>query len=274
MTEQTFMRFKEFIEGTLGIKIPPAKKVMLESRFSKRVRALGLTSMEDYCDYVFSPEGYDLEIQQLMDTVTTNETSFFREAHHFEFLEKTVLPQYVKQGLKDLNIWSVAAATGQEAYTLAITMEEFMSRTGYRFNYRILGTDISEAVLHIANTGIYTEHQASKIPGPLQRRYCRRNRDPDQKNIRIIPAIRDRVVFGKMNLMSENYPLGKQYQIVFCRNVFIYFERETQKKVLNRIFRHIAPGGYLFMGHSENLSNTDLPLKSVSSAVYRKAGNT
>ncbi|HOS36411.1 MAG TPA: CheR family methyltransferase [Treponemataceae bacterium] len=274
MTDQTFKRFKEFIEGTLGIKIPPAKKVMLESRFAKRVRTLGMESMEEYCDYVFSPEGYDLEIQQLMDAVTTNETSFFRESHHFDYLEKSVLPEYAAQGLKDINIWSVAASTGQEAYTLAMVMEEFMSRTGYRFNYRILGTDISETVLHIANTGIYTEHQASKIPPVLQRRYCRKNRDPEQKTIRIIPALRDRVVFGKMNLMNETYPLGKQYHIVFCRNVFIYFERETQKKVLNRIFRHIMPGGYLFMGHSENLSNTELPLTSVSSAVYRKEGAT
>ncbi len=270
MTEQTFLRFKEFIEGTLGIKIPPAKKIMLESRFAKRVRALGLENMEDYCDYVFSAEGYDLEVQQLIDAVTTNETHFFREEHHFEFLKNTVLPEFVQSGVENLNVWSVAASTGQEAYTLAMVIEDFMTSSGHRFRYRILGTDICETVLRIAETGIYTEHQADKIPAAQKRRYCRRNRDPAQKNLRIIPALRDRVVFGKMNLMSETYPLSKQYHIVFCRNVFIYFERETQRKVLARIYRHIAPGGYLFMGHSENLSNTGLPLVSVSSAVYRK----
>lgn len=270
MTEQTFLRFKEFIEGTLGIKIPPAKKIMLESRFAKRVRALDLENIEDYCNYVFSPEGFDLEVQQLIDAVTTNETHFFREAHHFEYLRNTILPEFVQSGVEELNVWSVAASTGQEAYTLAMVIEDFMTSTGHRFRYRILGTDISETVLRIAETGIYTEHQTEKIPTAQKKRYCRKNRDPAQKNLRIIPALRDRVVFGKMNLMSETYPLGRQYQIVFCRNVFIYFERETQKKVLSRIFRHIAPGGYLFMGHSENLSNTGLPLTSVSSAVYRK----
>lgn len=270
MTEPTYLRFKEFIEGTLGIKIPPAKKIMLESRLAKRVRALDLETIEDYCDYVFSPEGFDLEVQQLIDAVTTNETHFFREAHHFEYLRNTVLPEFLQSGGEDLNIWSVAASTGQEAYTIAMVMEDFMISTGHRFRYRILGTDISETVLRIAETGIYTEHQMDKIPPSQKKRYCRRNRDPAQKNMRIIPALRDHVVFGKMNLMSETYPLGRQYQIVFCRNVFIYFERETQKKVLSRVFRHIAPGGYLFMGHSENLSNTGLPLTSVSSAVYRK----
>lgn len=272
MTEQTYLRFKEFIEGNLGIKIPPAKKVMLESRLAKRVRALGLETIEKYCDYVFGPEAFDTEIQQLIDAVTTNETHFFRESHHFDFLRNIVLPEFVQQGIDDLNIWSVAAATGQEAYTLAMVIEDFMTSTGKRFRYRILGTDINETVLHIAETGIYTEHQMEKVPHAQRKRYCRENRDPAQKTMRIIPALRDRVVFRKMNLMNETYPLGKMYQIVFCRNVFIYFERETQKKVLNRVFSHLAPGGYLFMGHSENLSNTGLPLTNVSSAVYRKDG--
>jgi len=276
MTEQTFLRFKEFIEGTLGIKMPITKKVMLESRFGKRVRALGLADYEEYCDYVFSPEGFNLEAQQVIDAVTTNETHFFREDHHFHYLTKEVLPEFVRNGGDMLNVWSVAAATGQEAYTLAMVIDDYMATNRVRFNYRILGTDISETVLKIAQTGIYTEHQAEKIPGHYKKRYCRRSRDPNQKTIRIVSELRSHIVFGKMNLMSESYPLEKLYQVVFCRNVFIYFERETQQAVLNRIFRHIAPGGYLFMGHSEHLSMTTLPLKSLSSAVYRKesGGNT
>lgn len=270
MTEKTFLRFKNFIEETLGIKIPPSKKVMLESRLGKRLRALNLETYQEYCDFVFSPKGFDLEVQQLIDCVTTNETSFYREVNHFEYLTQTVLPEFASSRIADLNIWSVAASTGQEAYTLAMVVEDFMQSTGYRFRYRILGTDICEAVLRIAETGIYTEHQAEKIPLLQKQRYCRKNRDPEQKTIRISPKIRANVSFRRLNLMSDTYPLQKQYHIVFCRNVFIYFNRENQNKVLNRIFRNLIQGGYLFMGHSENLGNTDLPLKSVSSAVYRK----
>ncbi len=269
MNDATFGVFKEFIEGNLGIKMPPAKKVMLETRLGKRLRALKIPTYEEYCEYVFSPAGFEREVQQLVDVVTTNETDFFRESHHFDYLSKTVLPELTGQrGLADLNLWSVAASTGQEAYTLAMTLENFMAKAS-PFRYRILGTDISEKVLEIAHAGIYTEHQAAKIPPECLRRYCMRSRDPEAKTIRFRPEIREKIMFRKLNLMDQAYSINKKYHIVFCRNVFIYFEKNTQREVLHRIHEHLAPGGYLFMGHSENIGAIDLPLKSVSSAVYR-----
>ena len=270
MNPETFARFKEFIETNLGIRIPPSKKIMLESRLAKRLRALKIASYEEYCEYVFSPEGYEREIQQLIDTITTNETEFFREPHHYDFLAKEILPELrTEKKLDGLNIWSVAAATGQEAYTLAMVMEEY-AKTTVPFRYRILGTDISEKVLKIAQAGIYTEHQAQKIPKYLLREYCMRSKDPEEDTIRFKPAIREKIIFGRLNLMADEYPITKKYQIVFCRNVFIYFDRPTQHKVLHRIYSHMAPGGYLFMGHSENIGNADLPLQTVASAVYKK----
>jgi chemotaxis protein methyltransferase CheR len=269
MNPETFETFKAFIETNLGIKIPPSKKVMLESRLAKRLRALKIPSYEDYCAYVFSPEGFEREIQQLIDVVTTNETDFFRENNHYEILTRQILPEFIEQKkLTDLNIWSVAASTGQEAYTLAMVMEEFGAGTS-RFSYRILGTDISETVLRVAATGIYTEHQSAKIPHTLKRRYCLQSKNPEQKTIRFKPEIRGRIMFRKMNLMDDSYPIKKKYHIVFCRNVFIYFDRPTQKKVLERIYSHMASGGYLFMGHSENISGVSLPLRSVATAVYQ-----
>jgi chemotaxis protein methyltransferase CheR len=270
MTAETFGTFKEFIEGNLGIKIPPSKKVMLESRLAKRLRALKLPDYESYCDYVFSDEGFDREIQQMIDCVTTNETDFYREPNHYEILTSQILPEFVQdKQLRELNVWSVAAATGQEAYTLAMVMEEFARKT-VPFSYRILATDISEKVLKIAQTGIYTEHQASKIPDAQKRAYCLRSKDHTQRTLRIKPELRSRVLFRKLNLMDNAYGISRKYQIVFCRNVFIYFDRPTQKKVLERIHSHMASDGYLFMGHSENIGGSQDLFEPVASAVYRR----
>lgn len=275
MTSDTFKRFSEYIESTVGIRMPQTKEVMLEARLSKRVRALGFSTHEEYCDYVFSPEGHDREIQQLIDVVTTNETEFFREAKHYSLLSERVLPELVGDARSiDLNLWSVAASTGQEAYTLAIIVEEFSRAQNVKINYRILGTDISEKVLRVAETGVYTERQASKIPSEYKRRYFLKSKNPAEETVRVRPEIRSKVVFRKLNLMDDLYPVTKKYHIVFCRNVFIYFDRETQHKVLARIYSHIIPGGFLFMGHSENIGRSDLPLVSIASAVYRKENRT
>lgn len=274
MTEKTFKVFSEFIETNLGIRMPPSKRIMLEARLSKRVRTLGLPDHDAYCEYVFSKEGFDREIQQLIDAVTTNETDFFRESHHFDLLTNKVLPEFAAgNSVLDLNVWSVAASTGQESYTIAMVLEDFARTKGVDLRYRILGTDISEKVLRVAETGIYTERQAAKIPQSFKRLYCLRSRDPEEKTIRIRPELRARTVFRQLNLMDDSYNIKRQYQIVFCRNVFIYFDRPTQRKVLARLYGHLAPGGYLFMGHSENIGSSDLGLKSVASSVYRKTGN-
>jgi len=269
MNPETFNEFKNFIETNLGIKIPPSKKIMLESRLAKRLRALKMSNYEEYCQYVFSEEGFAREVQQLIDVVTTNETDFFREGKHFEILTNQILSELVvEKQIQELNVWSVAASTGQESYTLAMILEDFLS--GHQsFRYRILGTDISEKVLRIAETGIYTENQIKKIPPAMKTRYCMKSLNREEKTIRFKPDIREKIMFRRMNLMDESYPIKKKYHIVFCRNVFIYFDRQTQKKVLDRIYSHMAPGGYLFMGHSENIGSTHLPLKSIASAVYK-----
>lgn len=276
MTQESFERFKDFIESNLGIKIPPSKKVMLEARIAKRLRALKMASYEEYCDYVFSSVGLEREIQQLIDVVTTNETSFFRESHHFDVLTNTVLPEFlIDQKESLLNIWSVAASTGQEAYSLAMVTENFVrSKNLSGFKYYILGTDISETVLRVAQMGVYTENQVEKIPLDFKRRYCLKSKKNDQKTIRIRPEIRNNIHFKRLNLMEGAYPLKKQYHVIFCRNVFIYFDRANQKRILNQLCSHLVPGGYLFMGHSENIGSTELPLKSVAAAVYKKTMET
>lgn len=269
MMDETFECFQSFIEENLGIKLPPAKKIMLEARLARRVRAHRLRSFEDYCEYVFSEEGFAHEIQMLIDAVTTNETDFFREPEHYKILAERVLPELLV-GHRELNLWSVAASTGQEAYTMAMVVEELRRSRHSHASYRILATDINETVLQIGQTGVYTAHQAAKIPQELKKRYCRRSRDQEQETIRFRPDIRERILFRKLNLMNQSYGLKRQYQVVFCRNVFIYFDRQTQRAVLDRLYKAMEPGGYLFMGHSENIGGCDLPLRSVASAVYQK----
>ncbi|ULQ58921.1 protein-glutamate O-methyltransferase CheR [Brucepastera parasyntrophica] len=270
MNPETFETFKKYIETNLGIKMPAAKKVMLETRLGRRLRALKIPSYEEYCDFVFSKEGYaGGEIQQLIDAVTTNETDFFREPQHYDFLTNRVLPELViDRGIDEINVWSVAASTGQEAYTLAMVLSDF-ARTKHRFNFQILGTDISSAVLEVAQTGIYTDRQTQKIPPFLKKAYCLRSRNKSDNTIRLKPEVRGKIMFRQLNLMDSSYPLKKKYHIIFCRNVFIYFDKPTQRKVLERIYEHMAPEGYLFMGHSENIADVNLPLKNVSSAVYK-----
>lgn len=271
MTDEVFAKFRNFIEPNLGIRMPPAKKILLESRLAKRLRMLHLDSYEAYADYVFGPEGFEREIQQLIDVVTTNETDFFRESRHFDYMRETVLPELlIKRGVQELNVWSVAASTGQEAFTLAMTIEEFLAAHRLSAKYSILATDISEKVLEIGRTGIYTEHQASKIPHDMRRRYCMQSRDPKEKTLRFKPNIRDHIKFRKLNLMDDTYPIKKSYHVIFCRNVFIYFERPIQKAVLDRLAANMDGAGYLFMGHSENLGVLNTGLKSVATAVYRK----
>ncbi len=271
MENSTFQKISSFIETNLGIKVPPAKKTMIESRLTRRLRAHGFQTYEQYYDYTFGSEGYQSEIQLMIDAVTTNETSFFREEEHFKFLTEKVLPElFEKQNAGPVYLWSVAASTGQEAYTLAMVLEEAQRVSHKKVDYRILATDISEAVLRIGSSGIYTAHQAKKIPLELQKRYCLRSRDRDAPTIRFRPELREKIMFRKLNLMNTNYDTKRKYQIVFCRNVFIYFDRENQRKVLSRLYERMTPGGYLFMGHSENISGTDLDLRSVASAVYQK----
>lgn len=269
MKQETFERFRSFIEQNLGIKMPPAKKILLESRLARRLRFLKIDSYEEYSDYVFSEEGFNREIQQLIDVVTTNETSFFRENQHFLYITDHALPALLDLHKNThINAWSVASSTGQEAYSLAMVLENY-GRTKQLFSYSIFGTDISETVLKVARAGVYTENQAEKISLDFKKKYCLKSKDKDQTTIRIKPELREKILFKRLNLIETPYSIRKKYHLIFCRNVFIYFQKDTQEKILTELCRHLAPGGYLFMGHSENISGIKTSLKSVSNAIYQ-----
>lgn len=273
LTPKMFKNFSTYIYDTLGIKMPSSKSTMLQSRLQKRLRYLKLNTFEAYYDYVFSERGLQEELHHLLDVVTTNKTDFFREPRHYDVLKNTVLPELFQQKdvgkYRPLKVWSAGCSTGAEAYTLSIVLSEYGEQFG-RFDFRILATDISTRVLQAGTDAIYEEKEADPIPLNIKKKYLLRSKDRSMPRIRIVPELRRMVEFRRLNLMDPDYKMTNKMDIIFCRNVIIYFDRPTQQSVLTRLCRCLRSHGYLFMGHSETLNGFDLPLKQIASTVYRK----
>lgn len=273
MSMDLFNRFSEFIYHESGIKMPLSKKTMLEARLQKRLRSIGLKSFDEYCSYLFSPKQMDTELVHMLDVVTTNKTDFFREPQHFEYLVERAVPTLLEAtgaGLRrPLMVWSAACSSGEEPYTLAMIFEE-IARKVSGFRYMILGTDISTRVLETARKGIYHEDRIAPVSMELRHRYLLRSRDRSRNVVRIAPELRDRVRFRRLNFMDGDFGMREKMDIIFCRNVLIYFDRSTQEKVINRLCNHLVPGGFLFTGHSETLSGMELPLSIVANSVSRR----
>jgi len=275
LSDRDFNRLSEFIQAECGIKMPPAKKVMLQARLQKRLRALGIPSMREYCNYLFSPTGLENELIHMIDVVTTNKTDFFREPRHFEYLVQAVLPELMKRegaGVsRRLMIWSAGCSTGEEPYTLSMILQDFADKHDeLKFNFLILATDISTRVLDIAKRAVYDCEKIIPVPENMKRNYLLRGKNAKRGLVRIVPHLREMVKFRRLNFLEDNYGMRESMDIIFCRNVIIYFDRETQGKILNRFIRHLSPGGYIFVGHSETLHGLDVPLEAVAPTVYRK----
>lgn len=272
LSSRDFGRLAELIEGHCGIKMPPAKKLMVEGRLRRRIRALSLDGFGDYCRYLFDEGGLAQEFDHLVDAVTTNKTDFFREPQHFTILAETVVPELVQSGVgisRPLRVWSAACSTGQEPYSIAMVLEG-ASASVRGLRYIVRASDISSEVLAVAVRAIYPAELAEPIPAELQRRCLTRSRNPADRKVRVAPEIRSRVSFRRLNLIDGAYPWEEPMDVVFCRNVLIYFDRPTQHRVLEFLCRCLTPGGWLFLGHSETLSGRELPLLQAFPAVYRR----
>jgi len=272
LSSRDFGRLSRFIYDTCGIKMPDVKKTMLEARLAKRLRNLGIRSFSDYCDYLFSTAGQENELVQMLDMVTTNKTDFFREPDHFDYLTQKVLPEWVQRhpGHK-LSVWSAGCSSGEEPYTLAMVLSEFaLNSPG--FDFQILATDISTRVLEKAKNAIYAEPLVDPVPLSLKKKYLLKSKDRSNPVVRIVPELREKVRFRRLNFMDHDFGMREQLDVIFCRNVIIYFDRPTQEKLLQRFHRQMKPGALIFMGHSETLSGLDVPLTSVFPTVYRKHG--
>ncbi|MDY0300373.1 MAG: protein-glutamate O-methyltransferase [Trichlorobacter sp.] len=274
MSNREFELFSKFIYDEAGIKMPHTKKTMLEARLQKRLKALGIDNFKEYAEFVFSDAGHDQEIIHLIDVVTTNKTDFFREPHHFDFLVRTAIPAMRQKrsagesSLNPLRIWSAGCSTGEEPYTMTMVLAEYAAQTDIRFS--VLATDICTRVLQSAANGVYTEERTDTIPLPLKKKYLLRSKDRSKGLVRIIPPLRSMIDFRRVNFMDDHFGIPEKQDIIFCRNVIIYFDKETQAKLMLKFHRQLQPGGFLFIGHSETLNGLGLPFSQVGNTVYRK----
>lgn len=273
LDRKEFQRLSELISSECGIRMPEEKKIMLETRLRKRLRALGMRSFSTYCDYLLSPEGKKNELVRMIDTVTTNKSDFFREPDHFTFFTKTALPDLISRSgsemMGKITVWSAGCATGEEPYTLAMVLHDF-KRFCPGFDFTIIATDISKRVLEKAQAGIYLMDKAAQIPEYFRKKYLLRSKDESRNLIRVIPALRKSVKFQRLNFIDNFYDIKMAVDVIFCRNVMIYFERTMQEKILQKLCRHLRQGGYIFSGHSETLHGLNLPLLPVAMSVYKK----
>ena len=273
LNEKEFETLSKFVHEQCGIKMPPIKKTMLETRLKKRLKACGANSFSEYCDYLFSKVGMHDELIHMIDVVTTNKTDFFREPAQFTFLSRTALPELIKlygAGIeRKLKVWSAGCSTGEEPYTLSIVLNEFKEiMPGY--NFSILASDISTKVLETAMTGIYDMERISVIPMELKKKYFLKGKDTKKNKAKVSADLRKSIIFQRINFMHDDLGIKEKYDIIFCRNVIIYFDKPTQEEVIKKLLKLLLPGGYLFLGHSETIFKTVIPIEQVAPSTYRK----
>lgn len=269
LSAKNFRRLSAFVNSYSGIKMPPGKQTMLEGRLRRRLRSTGFETLDEYCTYLFDDGGLEIEAVALIDAVTTNKTDFFREPKHFDYLKRQVLPAFMRAGRTSLRLWSAACSVGAEPYTIAMVLADFAGDFG-PLNYFILATDLSTDVLTAARKGIYPASMLAPVPSTFKQRFVNGSSDPKSGLMRISPALRSKVGFARMNFMDDAYPVGEPMDAIFCRNVLIYFDKPTQAKVLGRLCDCLAPGGYLFIGHSESITGINLPVRTVANTIFQK----
>jgi len=272
LSNSDFGRLRNLIYAQSGINLNMDKRTMLELRIKRRLKSLNLTSFSEYCDYLFGHQGQKEEIVHFLDVVTTNKTDFFREPDHFEYLAQKALPELIERNGRERQVlvWSAGCSTGEEPYTLAIVMNEF-GLTNPGFHFKVFATDISTTVLKKATLGIYNEEAVRTVAPELCRKYFMRSRDRSSNQVRVVPELRQLVDFRRLNFKDSDYGMTEHVDMIFCRNVIIYFDRPTQEQILQKLTQHLTPGGYCFVGHSETLHGMDLPLMPVAPALYRRA---
>lgn len=270
LNDSDYLKLSSFIRKNFGINLTEAKRTLLESRLQKRLRLSGIKSFKEYIKNVC--EGHHhAELINMVNVVTTNKTDFFREKSHYDYLLSRILPEHAATNTKtELNIWSAASSTGEEAYTTAIVLEEFNRLTNNYLKYSVDASDISTEVLGKGIQAVYTENDITIIPNEMKQRYFLRSKEAGNDKVRVVKKLREKVKFFRFNLMSNAYPSREKYDIIFCRNVLIYFDRATQEQVILKLCESLKTGGYLFLGHSESIIGLNVPLKQVIHTGYKK----
>ena len=263
LSESDFRKISRLAYDHFGLDLSADKQELVASRLSKCVRQLGLASFAQYYNYVLG-DSSGRALETLVDELTTNHTGFFREGRHFEFLKNTVIPQF--DG-RQIDIWSAACSTGEEPYSIAISMADHLDGEAL-LGVRIFASDISRSVLERAQRAMYREDRFEGVPFSLLQRHLLRSTRDGGKTYLIRKEIREMVSFGKINLIQDFSHLPK-FAVIFCRNIMIYFDRQTQQDLVTRMLQHLKPGGYFLIGHAENLNAIDHPLEYIAPATFR-----
>jgi chemotaxis protein methyltransferase CheR len=262
LQKKEFEWISRFLYERTGIALNDGKYALVMGRLDKRLRSRGLINYGEYFSLLGRP-GYEDETTIAIDLLTTNETYFFREPKHFEFLQKVVFPQYSR--LPGIRIWSAASSSGEEAYTIAMTLAEYFSGD----NWEVLGTDICTRVVEKAKRGLYPMSAADKIPLPMLKKYCLKGRDEYEDFFLADNTLRKKVFFSVANLIEPLPEIGL-FEVIFLRNVMIYFDMETKQKLVQRLYEKLRPGGYFIISHSETLNSINTPLKLVGPSIYQR----
>ncbi len=269
LSDRLFEQFSELVYRECGINLHSGKKSLLQARLNKRLRATGIRDYDSYYAFLISKDDPQ-EIVNFLDCISTNLTYFFREQQHFDFLNNILsdLTSYnSKHNNKRIRVWSAGCSTGEEPYSIAMCILSCVAEYN-NFDIKILATDISTRVLSIAKQGIYSLDKLKNVSIELRNKYFRK-RNGSSAEYEVTNDLKNLITFSRLNL-KEQYPFKGPFDIVFCRNVMIYFDKNTQEHLVNRMASYLAPGGYLFVGHSESLMGLNHDLSYVKPAVYRK----
>ncbi|UPA08141.1 protein-glutamate O-methyltransferase [Borrelia hermsii DAH] len=268
INQEELSRLTKIIYNNFGINLNEKKKLLIESRLSSIIKAKNLSSFTEYINYLENQKN-QISLIELVDKISTNHTYFFREPNHFEFLENKLLPKMLKQMMQseeEIRIWSAGCSSGEEAYTIAMILNEYIDNNKIHCKVKILATDISITVLNEAKRGIYPEDRVKTLPKHLKNKYLNKltNNKFEVKDI-----LKKMIQFKKLNLMNEFFPFKKKFDLIFCRNVMIYFDEKTRNKLAEKFNQHLKNDSYLFIGHSETIRGNK-NLEYIMPATYKK----
>jgi len=266
MTDENFVAIQKQAYASTGIKLTVHKKEMIYSRISRRIRQLGLKTFNEYCELIARDD--HPEHNEFVNTITTNLTSFYREPHHFDYLKKTVMPWLLSKHQRDhrVRIWSSGCSSGEEPYTIAAT---FLQNTQFRnWDVKILATDLDSDTLDKGRRGLYSGDKLDNLTP--EQHVSLFSGGSDEKNLNIKPQLKELIHFKRLNLMETPWPMSGPFDIIFCRNVVIYFDKDTQKSLFDRYANLLVPDGYLFIGHSESLNGVSNRFRLLGKTIYQR----
>lgn len=273
LSDKDFKFICQLVYANTGIVLDERKRVMVYRRLMRRTRELAIGSFSEYCRLLSDSKSN--ELPNFINAITTNLTSFFREAHHFDYLKNTFIPEHVQSHSKSrrLRIWSAGCSTGEEPYTLAITLMQAMSGIIKQWDAKILATDLDTNVLDTAKAGIYKADRVADIPTAITKRWFKKGKGENEHLLRVEPSLRGLIIFKQLNLLSD-WPMRGPFDVIMCRNVLIYFDRATQEMLVNRYSQLLRPGGLLILGHSESVAKSFSEFKMLGRTLFVKSSDS